>query len=145
MATVKQTVGTKTARTVTGLGTLANSAYATSVTIDNTVSQPSDLLVELTATPGTVSGNKQAVIFAIASLDGTNFQSGANAADEAVMTLIGVLSLASNATSQTKPFSVAASFGGILPPYLRIVIKNESGAAFSSGSISTADIILTVT
>lgn len=145
MATVKQTVGAKTARTVSGLATLANLAYATSANVDNTSAQPSDQLVELTVTPGTVSGNKQALVFALASLDGTNFQTGANATDEQGMTFLGALPLNSNTTAQTKSFSVAVAFGGVLPPYLRFVVKNESGAAFSSAALSTADVILTVT
>lgn len=145
MATVKQTVGAKTARTVSGLATLANLGYATSATVDNTSAQPSDQLVELTVTPGTVAGNKQALVFALASLDGTNFQTGANITDESGMTFLGALPLNSNATSQTKAFSVSVAFGGVLPPYLRFVVKNESGASFSSATMSTADVILTVT
>lgn len=145
MATVKQTVGTKTARTVSGLSTLANLSYAMSATVDNTAVQPSDQLVELTVTPSTVSGNKQALVFALASLDGTSFQTGANTTDEPGMTFLGALPLNSNATVQTKAFSVAVAFGGVLPPFLRFVVKNESGAAFSSAALSTADVILTVT
>lgn len=145
MAIVKQTVGGKTARTVTGLATLGNGLYATSVAIDNTANQPSDLLVELTATPGTVSGNKQALLFAQSSLDGTNYQTGALTADEADMTFIGSLPLNTNSSLQTKMFSVAVAYGGVLPPYVRFVVKNESGATFSAGALSTADVILTVT
>lgn len=144
MATVKQTVGTKTGRAASGLSTLATGTYATSASIDNTATQPSDLIVELTATPGTVSGNKQALVFALASLDGTNFQTGANTVDESVMTFLGSLPLNSNATSQTKAFSVAIAFGGVLPPYVRLVVKNETGAAFSNAALSTSDVILTV-
>lgn len=145
MATVKQTVGAKTARTASGLSTLANGSYATSASIDTTSTQPSDLFVELSVTAGIVSSNKQALVFAQASLDGTNFQTGANTTDEAVMTFLGSLPLSSNSTAQMKIFSVAATFGGVLPPYLRLVVKNESGSTFSAAALSTADVILTVT
>lgn len=144
MATVKQVVGAKVAVAASGLSTLASAAYVTSSTVNNTTNQPVDLLVELTVTPGTVSANKQALLFGLASLDGTNFQTGANANDELGMTFLGSLPLNSNATSQTKPFSVAAAYGGVLPPYNRFVVKNESGAAFSTASLSVAEISVTV-
>lgn len=144
MATVKQGVGSKTARTVTGLATLGNGSYATSEIINNTTSQAPDQFVEISITPGTVSGNKLAVLFGLASIDGTVFQTGANSTDEGVMALIGVLPLASNAVAQTKQFSVAAAFGGVMPPYCRFVVKNDSGATFGSATLSTADVILTV-
>jgi hypothetical protein len=144
MATVKQVVGTRTALTNSGLATLASAAYATSAVKDNTTNQPLDVLVELSITPGTVAGNKQAVLFALASLDNSNFQTGANSTDEADMTLIGVLPLNSNTTAQTKMFSTAMAYGGALPPFVKYVVKNDSGATFSAGTINTAEVSATV-
>lgn len=144
MATVKQVVGTRTALTSSALPTLASGAYATSAAKDNTVNQPTDLLVELSVTPGSVSGNKQAVLFALGSLDNVNFQTGANSTDENDMTFIGTLPLNSASTKQTRIFSgVAAAFGGSLPPYIEFVVKNDSGAAFTAGTINTAEVSLT--
>lgn len=140
MSTFKQVVGTPNAITVTGLATLASATYATSNATNNTTNQPLDLLVELAVTPGTVAGNKQAVLFALGSLDGTNYQTGANATDEADMTLIGVLPLNSNATAQRRAFSVASAFGGVLPPYTKFVVKNDSGAAFTAGTLTVAEV-----
>lgn len=144
MATVKQVVSAKSALTVTGLSTLANNTYCVSDARDNTTNQPLDLLVELSLTPGTVSGNKQAILFAKTSLDGTTWstgpESGTSAVDEANLTMIGVVPLASNATTQIRLMSVAAAFGGVLPPYTKFVIKNESGAALSGGNLNVSEV-----
>lgn len=148
MATIKQLVGTRTALTVTGLATLASATYVASNVLDCATNDPLDVLVELTITPGAVTGNKQAVLFAVASLDNTNFQtgptSGTTTTDEPVLTLIGVLPLNTNTTAQTKIFSVAAAYGGALPPYLKFVVKNDSGAAFTAGTIYTSEVSATV-
>jgi hypothetical protein len=145
MATVKQPVAAKAAVSIT-LASAASASYTTSTgTKDNTTNQPLDLLVELTITPGTVAGNKQAILYALSSLDGTTFETGTNSTDNGVMTLIGVLPLPSNATAQTKLFSVAGRYGGVLPPYQKFVVYNDSGAAFSSGSINVSEVSSTVT
>lgn len=144
MATVKQTVGTRTAVTFTGLSTLAANTYAVSAVVNNTTDQPLDILAEFRVTPGTVSGNKQVLLFVKASLDNTNWstgpESGTTATDEAVLTFIGVVPVPTNSTEQAKVMSVAAAFGGVLPPYVKFVAKNESGAALTDGSLSIAQI-----
>lgn len=145
MANVKQVVGARTAITTSGFATLANGAYATSNPVNNTANQPLDLLVELTAIAGTVSGNKQAVLFALGSIDGTNYQTGANSTDEAVMTFVGTLPLNTSGQGQQKPFSIAAAFGGALPPYVKFVVKNDSGSAFSNATLNYAEVSGTVT
>jgi hypothetical protein len=149
MSTVKQVSGTRTAATIT-LNSLASATYVAATAI-NFTNQPVDLLVELALTPGTVSGNKQAILFAQASLDGTNYQtgptSGTTTTDEPNLTFIGALPLNTNSTLQTKIFSVAAAFGGVLPPYLKFVVKNDSGAALggSGNSLNYSEISVTVT
>ena len=148
MATIKQIVGSRTSLTVTGLSTLASATYVLSNAKDNTSNQPIGLMVELEVTPGTVSSNKQAVLFAQGSLDGTNYgtgpTSGNTTTDEPVLTYIGALPLNTNSTAQRKQFTVAAAFGGVLPPYIKFVVKNESGAAFTAGALYTSEISATV-
>lgn len=144
-STVKQVVGTRTSVTVTGLGTLASATYVQSAAVNLTTNQPVDVLVELAATPGTVAGNKQALLFATASIDAdTNYSTGptssTTATDEPNLVLIGVLPLATNATLQRKIFSLAAAFGGVLPKYVKFVVKNDSGAAFTTGTINIAEV-----
>lgn len=144
MATVKQTVGTRTSLTFTGLPTLASGAYATSSAKDNTANQPLDLIVELSITPGTVGGNKQALLFCLGSLDNTNYQTGANSTDAGDMTFIGALPLASSSTKQTKLFTVALQYGGALPPFQQFVVMNDSGAAFTAGTLFISEVSATV-
>jgi hypothetical protein len=148
MSTVKEVVGTRTSVTVTGLSTLASATYAVSNAVDNTTNQPLDLLVELSITPGTVSGNKQALLFAKASLDGTNWQSGPESGttttDEPNLSFVGVLPLNTSSGAQTGVFPVALAYGGVLPPNLKFVVKNDSGAAFSAGTLNISEVSGTV-
>jgi hypothetical protein len=147
MSTIKQVVGSFSSVTVTGLSTLASATYVQSNEVDNTTNQPLDLFVMLEATPGTVSGNKQAVLFAQA-MDGTNYQtgptSGTTTTDEPNLTYIGTLPLNTNTTQQRKFFSVANAFGGILPSKIKFVIKNDCGSAFTAAALKTAEISATV-
>jgi hypothetical protein len=146
MSTLQQNSGTRTQVTVTGLATLASATYVASAVIDNTTNKPSDLLLELNITPGTVSGNKQCKVFAIASIDNSNFQtgptSGTTTTDEPDLTPLGTLALNSNSTAQRGFFTVAQFYGGVLPPYLKIVLLNDSGAAFTAGTLYKSEISL---
>ena len=142
MATIKQNVGTKTSIPFTGssLSTLANNTFvAPTGDLDFTAVDPLDVMAELAVTPGTVSSSKQVILYAKSSLDGTNFssgpQSGTTATDEPNLTLIGVLPCNTNSTAQRGIFSVASAFGGVIPPYLRFVVKNETGAALTAGTL----------
>jgi hypothetical protein len=148
MATAKQIISAPAALTVTGLSTLAAATYVTSAQYSN-VNQQSDLLAELAITPGTTAGNQQAVLFAQASYDGgTTWQSGpgsgTTATDEPNLTQLGTLSLKTAAGAQDRTFSVAAAFGGILPPMVRFVVKNDSGVAFTAGTLRTMEVSYTV-
>lgn len=140
MAAIKQLVGTKTSITVTGLTSLASATFVAANDLDVSADDPLDILVELEVTPGTVSSNKQVLLYAKSSLDNTNFssgpQSGTTATDEPNLTLIGAVPCNTNSTQQRGLFSVAGAFGGVIPPYLRFVIKNETGAALSAGALN---------
>ena len=140
MATIKQNVGTKTSIPFTGLSTLASATFVAQTTdLDLTADDPLDLLLELAVTPGTVSSNKQVILYAKSSLNNTNYtsgpQSGTTATDEPNLTLIGVVPCNTNSTAQRGIFSVASAFGGIIPPYLRFIVKNETGAALTAGTL----------
>ena len=146
MATVTQAVGTRT--NLGSLSTLANGTYINAGTITFDTANNPDVLLEVSATPGTVSGNKQLVIFAQKSLDGTNFESGPVSStitvDEPNLTWIGTLPLGTNAVLQRKVFSIAAAFGGTLPFAAKIICKNDSGVALASGSVEYAEVVVTV-
>ncbi|HOW49331.1 MAG TPA: hypothetical protein P5024_11470 [Burkholderiaceae bacterium] len=141
MADIKANTSAASSLTITGLATLAAATYAVSGAIDLSAVDPLDLLVGITVTPGTVSGNKQLLVFAKASLDGTNYttgpESGSSAVDEPNLYLLGALPLNTNTTAQRGVFSVASALGYV-PPYLKIVVRNDSGAAFTAGSAQYA-------
>ena len=145
MATVTQTLGTRT--NLGSLGTLANGTYVNAGTITFNTNKPIECLIEVSATPGTVSGNKQLVVFAQKSLDGTNFEtgptSGTTTTDEPDLTFIGVVPLLTNSTLQRKTFSLAQAFG-TLPFAAKIICKNDSGAALASGSVEYSEVTTTV-
>jgi hypothetical protein len=150
MATVKQVVGSRTSLTTSALNSLASATFVSAGTITHNTNQPLDVLVEVTATPGTVSGNKQLVVFAKISLDGTNFtsgpESGTTTTDEPDLFFVGTVPLNTNSTAQTKTFSLAAALGGVLPYASKIIVKNDSGAALnaSGGSVYYSEISATV-
>lgn len=140
MATVKQVVGTRTSLTTSALNSLASGTYVSAGTLTHNTNQPLDVLIEVTATPGTVSGNKQLLVFAKASLDGTNYstgpESGSTTTDEPDLFFVGALPLNTNATQQSRVFSLAAAFGGKLPHSSKIIVRNDSGAALAASGHS---------
>lgn len=136
MATITAVVGTRTSLTTSAMDSLASATYVSAGTLNHTTNDPIDVLIEVKVTPGTVSGNKQAVVFAQASLDGTNFESGPTSGttttDEPNLTFIGTVPCNTNSTAQTGVFSLAAAFGGVLPQQTKIIIKNDTGAALAA-------------
>lgn len=136
MAVITSIVGTRTALTTTALDSLASGTYVAAGTISHATNDPLDVLIEVKATPGTVSGNKQLVVFAQGSLDGTNFESGpvsgTATTDEPNLTFVGTVPCNTNATAQTGIFSLAAAFQGTLPLSTKIIVKNDTGAALAA-------------
>lgn len=139
MATITAIVGTRTSLTTSALNSLASATYVSAGTIDLTSVDPLDVLVEVSATPGTVSGNKQVVVFAKISLDGTNWtsgpESGSTATDEPNLKFLGTVPCNTNSTQQVNTLSVVSALGYI-PPHLEIVIKNDTGAALAASGHS---------
>jgi len=133
MTTQTLPVSAKTAYTIT-LNSLASATYVAGSSVDLSVIDPIDLIVEIEITPGTVAGNKQAKVFLQESLDGTDYStgptSGTTATDEPNLLFIGILPLNTNATLQRKAFSVMAALG-FIPPYHKPVVLNDSGVAFA--------------
>lgn len=125
------------------LGTLTSATYIASSAYNASTNDPWDVVVEVEATPGTVSGNKQLVVFIQASLDGTNFQtgptSGTTTTDELNLTLLGTVPCNTNSTLQRKMFSVQGALG-FVPAQFKVIVKNDTGAALASGNVYTAEI-----
>jgi hypothetical protein len=143
MTTIKYTLGTRTALTTTALdglvGTTATYVSAGTITLATASKTPLDVLLEVAVTPGTVTGNKQVVVFLKESLDGTNFstgpESGTTATDEPNLVFLGVVPCNTNSTQQRATFSIAGACGGVLPHSVKVICKNETGAALTTGSV----------
>ncbi len=122
------------------MDSLGSATYVSCGTLTFATNDPLDVLIECKVTPGTVSSNKQLVIFAQRSLDGTNFEtgptSGTTTTDEPDLTFVGVVPCNTNSTAQTKVFSLAAAFSGTLPHSCKIIAKNETGAALAASGHS---------
>lgn len=146
MASITAVVGTKTALTTSALNSLASATYVSAGTIDLTAADPLDVLVEVAATPGTVSGNKQVVVFAKVSLDGSTWTSGpetgSTATDEPNLKFIGTVPCNTNSTQQVNTLSVVSALG-FIPPHLEIVIKNDTGAALAASGHSVHYAVVT--
>jgi hypothetical protein len=146
MATVgSNKAGTKTAFTIT-LNSLANVTYVAATPVDfqgitgvTAGCLPRDIILELVLTPGTVSGNKQALLFVQASLDNSVFStgptSGTTITDQPNLLFIGALPMNTNATQQVKQFSVGAILG-FVPRSLKPIVFNDSGAAIAGSGNS---------
>lgn len=146
MASITAVVGTKTALTTSALDSLASATYVSAGAIDLTAADPLDVLVEVAATPGTVSGNKQVVVFAKVSLDGSTWTSGpetgTTATDEPNLKFIGTVPCNTNSTQQVNTLSVVSALG-FIPPHLEIVVKNDTGAALAASGHSVHYAVVT--
>lgn len=117
-----------------------------STAVDNTSNLFIDALVSGFVDVGSVSGDKQVLIYAYGSADGGTTYSGQNGAnsitgtdvgftraDPTDLRLIGVLACPTSSVKMLfGPYSVAQAFGGILPASWGIVVFNDSGATFSA-------------
>lgn len=121
------------------LNSLANGTYVAATAIDFSSIDPEDAIFVLEITPGTVGGEKGAYLFAQVSFDGTDYSSGPTSGttltDEPVLYPIGFLPLPTNSVLQRKAFPVLAALG-FVPPWIKPVVRNASGAAFAGSGNS---------
>jgi hypothetical protein len=165
MATVKQAFGTATAFTKTNAN-LANSATAgwMSNAIDNTTTLALDALVtiELAAVNTAPANSKAVFLYAFAIVDsagsaytgsGDTVPSGSEGtltfpdvtANAIPMPLLGVVPYpVQNKAINGGPFSVAACFGGTLPPKWGVAMVNHTGMTLSVTNIKYVEITGTV-
>lgn len=123
-----------TSITATALNSVTNGSAATLAATDNTANLDLDHLVNIVWTGGAsgVSATGTCSLYFAASYDGTNYDTlVANMALGAVKGLIsnGAVCIFSN-------ISVAAAFGGSLPPLYKPVLVNNSGATTAASGNS---------
>jgi hypothetical protein len=134
MADFKKKYDTEASLTIT-LNSLASGALVASSAFDNTTSLYVDLLVEFVIANISEAGNKQVLIYAASSLDGTNF-SEAVSSNRQQMAYVGAVSVNGTGPHRSRALSVAAAFGGVLPPEFQIVAYNDAGIALASSGNS---------
>ena len=146
MATIKSEVQTAAALTVTGFSTLnpASNLYVVSAEMNHATNDPLDVLIDVTATTATTpTGNKQIVVFAKGSIDGTNFgsgpESGTATTNESDLHFVGTLPM-NDTTAHRKIFSLAAAYGGVLPARTKLVLKNDLGVTLTAGSVQISEV-----
>ena len=131
MASQTLQYGTATSMTIT-LASLANGSSATSSTVDNTTNLFVDVLVELVMTlpaTGTVATGTVEV-WAKASVDNSDFD------DDVNDRLVGVMVMAAaGAQTRKKIFGLAGAFGGTVPPYWQLRVRNATGGVVTSGTL----------
>jgi len=147
MTLVQPFYDTETTMTVTNLHSLANSATAgwQSDVVDNSVNLYLDAMVQVVLDFANTapSSDKCVYVYAYAGLSTvySNPASGAQgtitltsiASNPQNLRLIGVIPYTTqDEVAESSPMSVAAAFGGILPPSWGIVIINFSGAALAA-------------
>jgi hypothetical protein len=147
--------GTSTALTITAgslaVNTARSSAAVTSALTNNTTDYLISVNVLTTTTAATV--NKQVVVYAYRSEDGTNYQGASSTIDNvdgtdktltaigspSNLTFLGTIQLNNGTTALTlrQVFSLAQAFGSI-PPKWGIVLLNDNGAAALGATVSAS-------
>ncbi len=145
------------------LASLATGSTRESATTSNASAKDFDYLVACTFTlaSGTPSGSAAVNLYAVGSVDGTiwpiiQLSSGAVKATGAGDASIGAVGLVPNVsligsfgvqttsssgerTFRTEAYSVAAGFGGSLPPAFSLFVEIQTGVAFSASTATTAN------
>ena len=125
------------AMTVT-LTSLGSGAGRVATAVSNTSNLFTDVLAFLKFKTGTVSGNKQLLIYGIGSADGgTTYTDNVGGTDAAVSTqppsapiVGGVGALASTTSYSAGPFSIRQAFGSV-PEKWSLAAWNDGGGTFS--------------
>ena len=144
MADILAKFGADAALTIT-LNSLANNAVRESTVVNNSANLRLDSLIVLIIVTGAsgVSSTGFIEIYGYGSIDdGTTYTDAATGANAVLTTLknarlVAVASCNANGTTYNLgPYNVAVAFGGILPEYWGIFVKNRTGAALAAAGNS---------
>lgn len=139
MTTFTQSQGAKSSALVT-MGALASDTYIASSAIDLGANIPLDSTFEMVVTVTSPASDKQVILFAQLSLDGTDFTTGpttgSSATDEADLHYIGTLPCNSTGTHR-RLFSLS---NAPVAQHIKLVVRNRTGVTLTSGFVYRADI-----
>jgi len=117
------------------LNSLASASFASIGVIDNTSALADDYLIEITIANISEAGNKQAVVWARSSVDGTNYSDATTGATNRKM--IGSLDLNGlSAAGRSIALPLAVAFGGVVPPKVEVYVQNDAGVTFAGSDNS---------
>ena len=152
MADRKLAYGTVTTITLT-LTSLAATAARESTAVDNTTNKFLDALVAIKVKVDVTAptNDKALYVYAYGTVDATTpvYPDPVTGTDAAItltaptgLRLIGILpALAASTVYESSPFSVAAAFGGYLPPKWGIVVANSSAVLTAVGGDHDAEYV----
>lgn len=148
MSNIKAAYASTVTMTVTNLHSLANSATAgwQSAVVDNTSDLYLDALVTVVCDFANTApaNNRQVYVFAYGGIESGVYSNPASGTQGTItlvdvsttpqnLRLIGTLPYTTtDEVAESSPLSVAAAFGGVLPPYWGLAIINYSGAALAA-------------
>lgn len=142
MASIKTVYDTTTSITIT-VASLATAGARECTAIDNTTNLflDAEVYLALKLQAGTPASDKTINVYAYGSMDGTNYTDNATGSDAGVTlrSPTNLRLLASIATPDAGALtykyvigSVAAAFGGVLPPKWGIVVENRTNITFDA-------------
>lgn len=137
-----QIVGTRQILTTSPFGLMGSGVYKALTNVyEPHINHPLDAILEVTVDASSMSapaGDKQIIVYAKASFDGSIWQSGPESGTDDTeaeqLTRLGSL-LVPTQTVHTAQFPIGQIFGW-LPPYIKIILKNSCGVSVPSGTVS---------
>lgn len=116
-----------------GLNSLASGSTVSLGVIDNTTELADEYFVELVIADIAETGNKQVIVYARSSVDGTNY-SDTGATN---LRMLGIVDL-DGLTGPTRSIALPVSpqFGGFVPPKVEVYAKNDAGVTLASSGNS---------
>lgn len=140
MSDIKWAYTASTNLSIASIVSLAGGALASSVAIDNTTNKYDDYLVSVSVGDFAEAGNFLTLVYASSSLDNSAWSTSIVTNLQA-MAFIGHLPNIGTGTWRSKALSVAAGFGGKIPPYFKIHVLNDNGATAFSASNNSVDYV----
>jgi hypothetical protein len=140
----------------TSIGTMTLTAPGSgnareSTAVDNTSGKYIDVLIRQKFVAGTVSGNKQVVIYATGSEDGTNYESIATGSDAAItlrspesLAVAKVIPVPTSSVTYQVTYSLAQCWGGVLPRKFNVVFVDDTAGGVSALTSEATGVYYTV-
>ncbi len=137
MGTITKPWAAPTSITIS-LDSLASATFVESSAVDVSTIDPEDvaICVKVVTTATAPSASLRSRVYLKVSFDGTSYSTGpaggTTATDEPDLYWIGDVPCNTASSTHTRAFSVLTAIG-FVPPYFKLVCKNELGTALATG------------